>query len=146
MMGLGLALLVAGSATFYADGVMNEVYANRLAWGHVQPCTECVGMVAMIDRQMLGQQVWLQRSGLPPEGPFLVVDCAAKQHRGALVKRGLVAEVDWQTAQRWGMRAPVPVSVLRMEDGTHLSEVRSSVPGAGLSDVPPTEGEAAWMR
>jgi hypothetical protein len=114
MVGLGLALLVAGSATFYAPGVMEDVYANRLAWGHVQPCAACVGMVALMDRDTIGQLVYLQRDGLDPEGPFLVVDCANAAHLAALRARNRVVEVDFETAQRWGMQGPIPVRVLQL--------------------------------
>jgi hypothetical protein len=110
------ALLVAGSATFYAPGVMERVVANRLTWGQVEPCVECVGYVALLEPGWIGQRVWLRRSGQPDEGPFLVVDCAAAGHREALRQRGWAVDVDWQTAQRWGMRGPVAVEVLR-EDG-----------------------------
>lgn len=112
MIGLLLALLVAGQATYYNPGLAEQVLTNRLAWGHVQPCAECVGYVALLERAMVGERVWLQRPGQPPEGPFLVIDCAAAGHQAALRKRGWAVDVDWQTAQRWGMRGPVPVTVL----------------------------------
>jgi hypothetical protein len=107
-----LSLLVAGQATFYNPGIAEQVLANRLAWGHVQPCGACIGYVALLERETVGELVWLQRPGQPPEGPFLVIDCAAAGHQDALRKRGWVVDVDWQTAQRWQMRGPVPVTVL----------------------------------
>lgn len=112
MLDLLLSLVITGTATYYHPGVMDEVYRNRLVWGHVAPCPECVGMVALLDREWIGQTVWLQRPGAPVEGPFLVVDCAAAGHREALLRRGWAVDVDWQTAQRWQMRGPVAVSVL----------------------------------
>ncbi len=111
MIDLILALLIAGQATYYAPGVMDEVFENRLAWGHVQPCELCVGMVALLDREMVGELVYLQRPGYEVEGPFLVIDCAAAGDRANLVRRGWAVDVDWATAQRWGMRKPVPVKV-----------------------------------
>jgi hypothetical protein len=65
-------------------------------------------MVALLDRQHIGRHVWLQRPGRPPEGPFLVVDCAAAKDRTRLHRRGLVAEVDYATARRWRMAGPLP--------------------------------------
>lgn len=112
MLELAFALLVAGQATYYDPGVMREVYVNRLAWGHVQVCPACIGKVAMLEPEHIGKRVYLQRPGEQPEGPFLVVDCAAAGDRERLRARGLVVEVDWQTAQRWQMRGPVPVQVL----------------------------------
>ncbi len=96
-----------GVATYYAPGVMEAVVANRLAWGQVAPCQECVGTVALLDAGQLGRRVWLQAPGRPPEGPFLVVDCAQQAHRAALLAQGWVVDVDWATAQRWGMRGPL---------------------------------------
>lgn len=106
-------MVIAGTATFYNPGIADEVYANRLRWGHVQPCAECIGMVALLDRETVGELVYLQREGAAAEGPFLVIDCAGRAHRAALVKRGWAVDVDWATAERWGMRGPIPVKVLR---------------------------------
>ena len=98
-------MLIYGDATFYAPGVMTEVLANRIAWGHVQPCPECIGMVALADCGQLGARAWIiGPRGM--EGQFLVTDC------GTFLTPGRVAEVDWDTAQRWGMRGPVEVIVL----------------------------------
>jgi hypothetical protein len=68
--------------------------------------------VALLDREHVGSRVWLQRPGATPEGPFLVIDCANRAHREALIRRGWAVDVDWETGKRWGMRGPVPVSVL----------------------------------
>lgn len=101
------AAALTGSVTYYNPGVMERVYENRLAWGHVQPCEECVGMVALLDREHVGKQVYLVRDGGPVEGPFLVVDCSAAQDIARHRRNGKVAEVDWPTAQRWGMTGPL---------------------------------------
>ena len=101
-----LSLSITGLITYYADGVMDEVYRNRLAWGHVQPCAECIGMAAMLDRDHIGQQVWID-GPLGIEGPFLVVDCGNAAHRKQQEARHLIAEVDYQTAMRWGMKGPI---------------------------------------
>ena len=107
MQRLILAAVMVGSVTYYAPNLMEATYEARLALGHVQPCADCIGMVALLDREHVGQRVWLQRPGRAAEGPFLVVDCAAAQHRAALRRRGLIAEVDFETAQRWGMTGPL---------------------------------------
>jgi hypothetical protein len=107
MTALLLAATITGHVTYYAPGVMERVYANRLAWGHVQPCPACVGMVAVPDCRRLGERVTLQRPGRGPEGPFLVVDC------GRLMTPGRIAEVDWPTARRWRMAGPLPGVTLR---------------------------------
>lgn len=104
---LALALLLTGCVTYYAEGVFDEVYANRLAFGHVKPCPTCIGLVAVLDRQYVGKLAYLTRPGHAEEGPFLIADCAAAKDLVRLQKRGLVAEVDWATAQRWNMQAPL---------------------------------------
>ena len=75
-------------------------------------CRECVGMTATLDCRQLGERIWLQAEGRPPEGPFLVVDCAEGKHKANLAKRGLVAEVDWRTSRRWEMAGPVDCKVV----------------------------------
>jgi hypothetical protein len=101
---IGSTLVMSGTMSYYAPNVMTEVYGNRLAWGHVQPCPECIGMVALADARHLGKRVWLDGpQGL--EGPFLTTDC------GKFLTPGRILEVDWQTARRWGMRGPLPVTV-----------------------------------
>lgn len=115
-MALLLAVVMTGSVTYYADGVFDEVYANRLAFGHVEPCPQCIGLIAVLDRQHVGKLAYVTRPGLPEEGPFLVADCAAAKDLVRLHARGLVAEVDWQTAQRWGMRAPLYDVTVRIVD------------------------------
>ena len=102
-----LAMELTGTATFYAAGVMDEVAANRLAWGQVAPCAECVGMVALLEPEWIGRRAWLLAPGRGIEGPFLVIDCAQRAHRAALLAQGWVVDVDWETGRRWGMRGPL---------------------------------------
>ena len=117
---LTLALLIAGSATYYNPGVMADVYANRLAWGQVEPCAECVGMVALLDKVHIGRRVWLSfDGGATTVGPMLVVDCATAQHRADLERRGWAVDVDWDTWERLKLpRMPVPVLVLIAENAS----------------------------
>jgi hypothetical protein len=100
------AVLAAGIITFYARGVFEIVYENRLRWGQVQPCPECIGLAAVLDCGRLGERVWIDGPN-GWEGPFLVADCSNAAHLPAQKKRRLTAEVDWDTGQRWHMRAPI---------------------------------------
>lgn len=102
-------LPVRGQVTYYAPGLMEWVYEYRLRLDQVPVCDPpaCVGYVAMLRPGDLGRLVWLQPAGQFAEGPFLVVDYAARNNFEALDGRGLVAEVDHATAQRWGMRGPL---------------------------------------
>lgn len=102
-------LPVRGEVTFYGHGVMESAYHLRLQRAQVPYCDRptCVGYVAMLRAGDLGRKVWLQAPGRAAEGPFLVVDYASAQDFERLRQRGLVAEVDYVTAQRWGMRGPL---------------------------------------
>lgn len=98
-----------GEVTFYAYDVMERVYHRRLELAQVPYCDKpaCVGYVATLRPGDLGRKVWFMRPGFQPEGPFLVVDYAAPSDFARLDRRGLVAEVDYETARRWGMTGPV---------------------------------------
>lgn len=104
-----VAHLLAGEVTYYAPGVMEAVYANRLAWGHVEPCPECAGLLAVADRELVGRRSWLRRPGHPLEGPFLIVDC------GQFITPGRIAEVDNVTARRWRMAGPLAGVTLHLD-------------------------------
>ena len=103
--------LVVGRATYYNPPWMQEAYANRLAWGQVEPCPECVGMVALLDPEYIGRHVWLQRPGMDPEGPFLVVDCAQRDHFVERERQGRIVEVSAEVAQAHGFFEVGPVDV-----------------------------------
>lgn len=96
-----LSSLLVGEVTYYRPGLMEEVYRNRLDMGHVQPCPNCIGLIALEGRANVGRRAYLTRPGHKPEGPFLVVDT------GAFRTPGRVAEVDYRTARRWGMAGPL---------------------------------------
>jgi hypothetical protein len=106
----GLAPLPAavGEATYYADGLMQRVYERRLVWGHVAPCPECAGLVALLDCRHVGRKAWLRHPLGEVVGPLLVVDCAAREDAPALRRRGWVADLPWELGRlRWGMRGPL---------------------------------------
>lgn len=98
-----------GEVTFYAYDVMERAYHRRLELAQVPYCDKpaCVGYVATLRPGDLGRKLWLMRPGLPAEGPFLVVDYAAARDFARLDQRGMVAEVDYETARRWGMTGPL---------------------------------------
>ena len=100
-----------GLATYYAPGVMETVYQNRLAWEQITPCPECVGQVALRDGGDIGRKVWLRFRGVV-YGPFLVVDCAAPRNRAQMDRQGRVVEMSYPWARRLGMNGPLPVEVL----------------------------------
>lgn len=105
-------LPLRGLAMYYNPGVMDTVLANQLGWGDVTECDECIGRVALLREGDMDRRVWLQRPGHPVEGPFWVIDQAARHHVPGLVRRNWAVDVDYETAQRWEMRGPIPIVVL----------------------------------
>jgi hypothetical protein len=96
---------ITGMATYYADGVMEQVIANRgLPWG------DGVALNAAGD---LGRFVWVQFEDGSIIGPLPVVDCAQEQHYDERRQQGRVVEVSAQVARQHGFYGvgPVPVTV-----------------------------------
>jgi hypothetical protein len=102
---------VAGAATYYRPGVMQEVARNRGLKAYDPPF---LGGVALNRAGDLGRKVWLRWADGAVEGPFLVVDCAARGDYTKRLSQKRVAEVDAETARRRGFYGvgPVPVTVL----------------------------------
>lgn len=105
-------LPVQGLAMYYNPNVFERVLEFRRSAGNVTECAECIGYVALLRRGDVDRRVWLRREGKPAEGPFWVVDVAAKHHVGQLLERGWAVDVDYETAMRWGMNRPIPITVL----------------------------------
>ncbi|MCB0113164.1 MAG: hypothetical protein R2873_21205 [Caldilineaceae bacterium] len=105
-------LPLQGLAMYYNPGIMDRVLVNQLAWGDVTECDECIGRVALLREGDMDRRVWLQRPGHPAEGPFWVIDQAAKRDVPGLVRRNWAVDVDYETAMRWEMRGPIPIVVL----------------------------------
>jgi hypothetical protein len=112
-----LTLLMAGKATFYGDGIFEQVVTYRQGIGQIQPCGECIGYVALLEPEHIGTKVWLRRPGQTALGPFLVVDCGPQDapRKAALKARGWAVDVDPALAAKWDMHGPVDVEVLRAE-------------------------------
>ena len=100
---LTIVLLTSGWASYYAKGVMPEVYTNRLTWQQIEPCPECLGNVAVLDKELLGQKLWLTLDGITYHGPYLIADCAAQQDYAHLKAKNLVVELSYKTWQELGL-------------------------------------------
>lgn len=88
-----------GSAVFYGPNVMEATahYRNLLLDDYL----DGVSLMAPSD---IGRTVWLRRPGHEWEGPYLVVDSAARQDMWPILyARGEIVEVGFKTAERWGM-------------------------------------------
>jgi hypothetical protein len=104
-------LPATGLAMFYAPYVMDGVAAYRERTGDLAVCPECIGQVALLRAGDLGRKVWIQLGEKAVEGPFQVLDVAARHHIPDLLRRNWVVDVDYATAVRWGMNGPVAVTV-----------------------------------
>ena len=94
-----------GQVTYYSPGLMQQVAENRGL-----SLEGYAGGVALNRRGDLGRVVWLEFDGAI-DGPFLVVDCARREHYESREQRSRVVEVDAQTAMRRGFYGVRPVSV-----------------------------------
>ena len=96
-----------GQATYYSPSLMERVAENR-----GMDLSGYMGGVALNRRGDLGRVVWLEWDRAV-EGPFLIIDCAKRQHYSIREKKGYVVEVDAETARRHGFYkvGPAPVKV-----------------------------------
>lgn len=101
----------AGRAMYYNPGIMETVLSFRLQAGHVTQCGNCVGYAALLSAEDLNRKVWIEWGDGAIEGPFLVIDAAAKHHVTSLMQRNWVIDIDYATAMRHGMNQPVAVTV-----------------------------------
>ena len=110
LLALGLSIAVEyGHAVYYAEGVMEEVVYVRQhtdkVWATLpKEVPPVIGFVALNDCNEIGDLVWLWHES-PPElaGPYWVVDCRAPQDVAEADRKGIVVEVDYNTATRWGI-------------------------------------------
>ena len=100
-------VLLEGKITYYSAGVMERVYSYRLGAREVEPCGECVGMIAVVDAEHIGKHAYITLPDQEPMGPFLIIDCARKQDAERLKSAGLIAEVSRERAYLWDMQRPI---------------------------------------
>ena len=93
-------IYTSGVAVFYAPGVMESVSRYRK-----MPLDDYVDGVALMSCADIGQKVWIKQLEVGEwEGPFLVIDCAARHdYYGVTIFNQEVVEVGFETAVRWGM-------------------------------------------
>lgn len=90
-------VMTCGTWTYYAPGVMRRVRDVR----GLAVCEDCAGMAATVNQAHSGQriEVWYRGAW---RGVFHVVDVGQPGRNRA----GLVGEVDFETARRWGRAGP----------------------------------------
>lgn len=87
-----------GGFTWYAQGMMEAQVANRgLDPQHVRG-------IALESCAEVGETVWLKPPGFDWQGPFIVVDCARREHMYTqVVYMQSVGEIGFQTALDWNL-------------------------------------------
>lgn len=106
--------IFTGEAVFYAPGVMERVIEVRSQRG-LDPIAqhrvdrwydgEYLGAVSAMSPSDMWKEIWIKAPHTGRwEGPYLVVDCAQQNHiyRAIAVGKEII-EVDFDTAERWGM-------------------------------------------
>jgi len=106
-------LPVHGEILYYNPGIMDKVWRNKYINLKYPICNECVGFVAMMRNGDLQSKICIQRDGSSEiEGPFHVIDVAGESAKSALIARGWIVDVDWNTSRAWGMRGPINGTLL----------------------------------
>lgn len=99
-----------GAAVWYAPYIMEGTARYRDL-----PLEGFLDGVSLMSPSDIGRTVWLRRPDHDWEGPFLVVDSAARGDIWAVITtRKEIVEVGFQTAARWGM-----VTAYQDENGTY---------------------------
>ncbi len=105
-----------GKAKYYAKGLMNDVLRTRKRFGQIleDKITACdgtdskyKGCVALLRAGDIGRDIWMQLPGGSIEGPYLVIDVAARHDIPCLLEDNWIVDVDYDTAMRWGMDGPI---------------------------------------
>ncbi len=114
-----LPITYSGLPTYYADGVMENVYQNRLLFGDILETAFIPPCLAALNDDHISQYIALFYDGKIEV--CLVVDVAQLEHRQQREHLGLVVEVDYGTARRLGIEPgrikDVKVALLPKPDG-----------------------------
>ena len=106
---LSYVTIDVGHAAYYNPGVMEQVVAVRQAGWTANPLppefSHVIGFIARQDCSEIGRLVWIFHESEGVRGPYLVADCANKLegHDRVMERKGIVVEVDFNTATRWGV-------------------------------------------
>ncbi len=96
-----------GHVAYYNPGVMEQVVAVRQAGWTANPLppefSHVIGFVARQDCSEIGQLLWMCHESEGCRGPYLISDCAnqIESHDKVMEKKGIVVEIDYNTAVRW---------------------------------------------
>ena len=88
-----------GNVSQYAPNIMEEVVQNRLAWGHID---KLHGLpIAVEDCRLIGKRGVASFDDIGSYA-VTVVDCLASHHDDSLFRKGVIFEVGYPTAARFG--------------------------------------------
>lgn len=93
-----------GIASQYSQGKMQQVIAYRQNHNQIPlNLSQYDGFVAVLEADDIGREYWIRPVGRDHWEKFLAVDCAGIADGGYawMVNSGIIAEVDYQSAQRW---------------------------------------------
>ena len=96
--------IMAGWVSQYADGVMEAVVENRVAWGHLSLAAYDHTAIAVLECDRLGEVGTIIWTNGETES-YIVTDCANPAHDGTLSwmeENRIVMEVSAETARRRG--------------------------------------------
>jgi len=125
-----------GKAMYYGLGVMEQVYQNRINWGDIDICNECIGQVALLREGDLNRRVYIKLPfGADYEGPYQVIDTAARKDVGDLFAKGWAVDVGYSVWQAWQQKYPGKVP-----QGPIDGVIIVSVPPTGANISGPVEG------
>ncbi|MFW6110218.1 MAG: hypothetical protein ACOC6Q_02210 [Patescibacteria group bacterium] len=114
---IALSLVLSGSVSHYAPGVMEKTIkirqAGRTEYNLPQKLPPVDGFIAMAEEEHIGKIVFARPQGKEKRWEsFLVTDCADRNDRQStidhrsgyewMISEGIIAEVDYETAVRWG--------------------------------------------
>jgi len=94
-----------GIASQYSQGKMQQVTAYRQRVGQIPlDLFPYDGFIAVLEADDIGRLYHIRPVGTLHWERFLAVDCAGIADGGYawMVNGGIIAEVGWETAQRWG--------------------------------------------
>lgn len=100
---LGSVLLGIGMMTYANQPTVEQVLANRLEWGQIDPIVDHIGYIAYWDEDMIGETVWIRLPDGESVGPLLVYDVPAEQDKAWLKARGWTACLDQTTWTHLGL-------------------------------------------
>ena len=100
---LATSPIAVGKATRYNANVMEQVVANRIKWGHIDPTVYHDGYVAVADCRFIAGCVYLQLPDGRISGPHLVADCGAAHDQQHLIDIGFAVDLSYELAKTLGV-------------------------------------------